>query len=140
MKRSTTLFRTTEVDAKMQAKQKEHEKKETPLLCFLSCATQSEPACGGSEGIRTLVPLEAVTAFRVRAVMTTSIRFQINRFCFCYDLSGIAPALCGPLCSLRCAAFALRARLKTTSLVCALRNLRSSERNTLPYVRLNRFD
>ena len=32
---------------------------------------------GGSEGIRTLVPLRAVTAFRVRAVMTTSIRFHI---------------------------------------------------------------
>ena len=43
---------------------------------------------GGSEGIRTLVPLEAVTAFRVRAVMTTSIRFQVVMlFCLRFSIT-----------------------------------------------------
>ena len=40
---------------------------------------------GGSGGIRTHVPLEAVTAFRVRAVMTTSIRF-LKYYCAAFAL------------------------------------------------------
>ena len=61
-------------------------------------------------GFEPMCRLKATTAFRVRAVTTTSILFQILNFvCFRRRLS-IMPALCGPLCSLRCAAFALRAR------------------------------
>ena len=55
----------------------------TPKLSYKRKSTNSfwhgfvQFAFGGSGGIRTHVPLEAVTAFRVRAVMTTSIRFRI---------------------------------------------------------------
>ena len=66
---------------------------------------------GGRDGIRTHVPLEGdnrISSAGRYNHFDTLPYFIFNRSLF---LTNRMPALCGPLCSLRCAAFALRARL-----------------------------
>ena len=77
VQRSATSFRTVPSRSNVQAKQIGALEKEVNTITSFLVRLTSEPGIGGSGGIRTHVPLEAVTAFRVRAVMTTSIRFLI---------------------------------------------------------------
>ena len=77
VKRNATSFRIPEAVANDGKGQRSIRKRLDCLCQTFSCATPCRAVFGGSEGIRTLVPLRAVTAFRVRAVMTTSIRFHI---------------------------------------------------------------
>ena len=77
VKRNATSFRLPETVANDGKGQRSIRKRLDCLCQTFSCATPCRAVFGGSEGIRTLVPLRAVTAFRVRAVMTTSIRFHI---------------------------------------------------------------
>ena len=91
---------------------RKHKRKETSFYVSFLVRLSSKPVAGGSGGIRTHVPLEAVTAFRVRAVMTTSIRFRIKHFLVLYYCSLIR------LWSIIVVGVA-SLRLATTSLVCA---------------------